>query len=433
MRVGVGQSSEPSSDGHGVRSRVHDLAIPVLLVIWVVASRAPYADRFAQMGKDGSLYIRSLALDRSFSVPMPGNIGYVLLGKAANRLWADPVHAYEAVNVGLSAVGVVFTYLFASLVVARPLAAASAFALASNPMVWWHGDVIASYPVWLAIPPAIGFFGLRYVRGRRFADLIGATSALGLGMILRPDLLVFGAPLWFGCLALGRARPRDWAIAVAILALACACWFFGTAWVLGGVGEYLGRVRAKHEGDAEGFSLAKKGLVEGLLRNATKYTLFLAWGAALAVVPFAIEAGRRVLSWRTTWRGTLLAILWVGPSWAFSFLVFAGNAGLIFPFLPLLTLGAAMGLNLRLGPRRSFVAMLGLGLIGVAQFVLTPLRTESDQRDVILNVTFLRYTGAGLLARYNYNLDDYGVSPALTSVVRQMRRPEPIPVVPPRN
>jgi hypothetical protein len=48
-------------------------------------------------------------------------------------------------------------------------------------------------------------------------------------------------------------------------------------------------------------------------------------------------------------------------------------------------------------------------------------------------VMFLKYTGAGLRARYNHNLDDYGVSPALASVVRQLRAPGPIPVRPPPN
>lgn len=413
-----------------------DLAVIILLALWVVASRLPYVNDFAVMGKDGPLYIKSLPLDRDFDVPMPGNIGYVVLAKVAHLVLSSPVHAFEAVNVGLTCAGVAFFYLFATLVIPRPLAAASAFALSCNPMVWWHGGVIASYPVWLAVLPAIGWFGLRFVRDRRSGDMLGATIALGVGMVLRPDLLVFGSPLWFGCLALGRARPRDWLIAVAILAGCCAVWFFGTAWVLGGVDVYLDRVRAKHEGDTEGFSFKSRGLVEGLLRNGTKYGLFLAWSAALMLVPFAIEMVHRLARPLASWRGTLLALLWAGPSWYFSTFVFAGNAGLIFPFLPLLYLGAAKGLGLWLGrddDRKPVAAMVALGLLSAAQFVATPLLRETDQRRVILNVTFLRYAGPGLRARYNYNLDDYGISPALASVVRQMRAPGPVPHRPAPN
>jgi hypothetical protein len=71
-----------------------------------------------------------------------------------------------------------------------------------------------------------------------------------------------------------------------------------------------------------------------------------------------------------------------------------------------------------------------LGLLSAAQFTGTPLLGEVNQRDVILNVTFLRYSGHGIVGRYNYNLDDYGVSPSLASVSRQIRAPEAIPSKP---
>jgi MFS family permease len=411
-------------------ARARDALAILLLSGWVIASRLPYINDFAVMGKDGPLYLRSMALGRDYDVPMPGNIGYVVLGKLAQVFLSNPVHAFEAVNIGLTCVGVGFFYLFATLVIPRLLALATAFALACNPMVWWHGGVIASYPVWLAVLPAIVWFGARFVRERRPGDGLGATVALGIGTTLRPDLIAFGAPLWFGCMVLGRARWRDWLIAVAILSACCAVWFFGTAWVLGGVDVYLEKVRAKHDWDKQEYSLASRGLVEGLLRNGTKYGLFLAWSSALMTIPFAREMAARLRRPLEHWRGTLLALLWVGPSWYFSFFVFAGNAGLIFPFLPLLYLGAAKGIGS--GPK-AVAVMVGLGLVSALQFVATPLLRETDQRRVILNVTFFRYSGAGLRSRYNYNLDDYGISPALASVVRQMRAPEPVPSFPPPN
>lgn len=398
------------------------------LAWWVVASRFPYVDTFELMGKDGPLYVNALKLDATFDVPMPGNLGYVLLGKLANQVWANPVTAYLAVNVGLTILGAAFSYLYAARFVSRPLAVAAAWAMTCNPMVWWHGGAIASYPVWLAILPAVGWFGARYQQSRGLGDLLGASAALGLGMILRPDLLFFGTPLWAGSLLLGRAPLKHWLIGVAILAAACCAWFFGTAWVLGGVDVYLGRVQAKHEGDKAGFSLFVRGLFEGLVRNVVKYALFLAWGSLLIVPPFLV--GLAHVFRRENWRALTLAALWVGPSWAFSFLIFAGNAGLIFPFLPLLYLGAAIGLKALSGERRAVVVMGGLAILSAMQFTQTRLRPQHNQRDVILNVTFLRYSGAGLAHRYNFNLDDFGVSPALTDVRRQMKNPERVPSLP---
>ena len=409
-------------------ARRSDAFAIVGLALWVLASRAPYLDSFDYMGKDGPLYVNALKLDSTFDVPMPGNLGYVLLGKVANLFWAEPVTAFLMVNVGLTVVGAAFAYLFGTLVVSRPMAAAAALAMTCNPMVWWHGGAIASYPVWLAVLPAVGWYGLRYQRSGRAADMVGASVALGAGMILRPDLLAFGTPLWAGSMLLGRAPIRHWLIGGAILAASCCCWFFGTAWVLGGVDAYLDRVRAKHEGAGEGFSLFSRGLFEGLTRNVVKYGLFLAWGAILAIPPFVVGLTRALRP--SHWRELLLAVLWVGPSWAFSFLVFAGNAGLIFPFLPLLYLGAAVGFRSLLGERRAVVATGLLALAGAVQFTQTPLLAQHDQRDVILNVTFLRYSGAGLIQRYNFNLDDFGVSPALADVRRQVQHPEAIPAFP---
>lgn len=433
----AGVGSVTSRGDERTEGRTWDRLAMLLLCGAVVASRLPYLHNDVLMGKDGPHYVKAMALDRTFDVPMPGNIGYVVLGKLAHLFLSDPTHAYLAVNIALTCVGVAFSYLFMTLFVSRPLAAATAFALACNPMVWWHGALIASYPVWFAVFPAIGWFGVRFVREQRFGDLLGTTLALGLGMILRPDLIAFGSPLWFGCLVLGRARWRDWLIAIAILALACSVWFFGTAWVLGGVETYLERVRAKSEGDADGFSFRRRGLVEGLLRNGTKYGLFLIWASGLFVLPFLAAVIPRLAHLTTRWRGALLALLWLGPSWYFSFFIFAGNAGLIFPLLPLLYLGAAQGLELWLGrggggSRKPLVAMTALGLLSALQFVATPLLRETDQRRVILNVTFFRHAGPAIQARYRYNLSDYGVSPALASVVRQMRSPEPVPYFPPK-
>lgn len=412
------------------RNHIHWLFV-LALTAWVVASRIPYLNDFEYLGKDGPLYVRALALDKDYNVPMPGNIGYVLLGKLASFITPNSVTAFLAVNIGLSVVAVVFCYLFFTLIVPPRLAAAAAFALSCNAIVWFHGGIIASYPVWLAVMPAIGWFGMRYKRKRRFGDLLAVSGALGIGMVLRPDLLFFGAPLWLGCLAFGRAPWRHWLIGGSILVFACACWFLGTASVVGGVNIYLKRVRAKHEFDVSGFSLFGRGIVEGLMRNGVKYVLFLTWGAALALIPFIWGVGRELREWRSRWQGLLLALLWVGPSLYFSLAIFAGNAGLIFPLLPLVYLAAARGCQHLAGGERAWrgvAAMLLIGVASLVQFVGTPLRTVRNQRDVILNVTFLRYSGAGIVKRYNFNLDDYGVSPSLASVSRQLRAPQELPV-----
>src|SRR4051794_21893559 len=117
------------SRSNGMRRTISaaDVAYLLALALWVVLSRIPYLNADDSLGKDGPLYIHSLKLDTTYEVPMPGNIGYVLLGKFATLFTPDPVTAFLAVNVALTAIGAAFSYLFASMVVSRPLAAASTF------------------------------------------------------------------------------------------------------------------------------------------------------------------------------------------------------------------------------------------------------------------------------------------------------------------
>lgn len=423
-----------------------EAAFLVALAAGIVGSRLAYRAEAPLMSKDGPLYITSLAMGPDYCVPMPGNIGYVVLGRVAQGVAPEPVDAFAVVNALLTAVGTVYLYGLGVRRLGRLLAGATALALACNPMVWWHGATINSYLVWLAVLPAVAYHGSRWIRERRTAQLLACSAAFGVGTILRQDLLAFAGPLWLGCVALGRPSWRQAIAAAGVVAACCVCWFAGTSAVLGGAEVYLARVQAKHEAHMEGFSPVHKGLFEGLVRNGSKYALFLLWAAVLvlpAAVVGVISALRRLgaadKGTRGTsipketgreWRPFLLAALWVGPSWAFSFGVFAGNAGLIFPFLPLVYLAAAWGLRRLLrgeGPAWPVAAMAVLALAGLVQFVGTPILPETNQRNVVLNVTLLRYSGPGLRARLDRNLDDYGIDPSLGSVLRQLRAPEAVP------
>ena len=59
----------PEPDLGPLASNILDLVFPLLLTAWVVASRIPYLNDFDYLGKDGPLYIRSLALDDRYQVP----------------------------------------------------------------------------------------------------------------------------------------------------------------------------------------------------------------------------------------------------------------------------------------------------------------------------------------------------------------------------
>lgn len=397
-----------------------------------VASRLAYMPR-GVMGFDGPDYINALKLDGSFSVPMPGNIGYVLMGKAFTLLGAGPVWAYGIAGSVLSGIAGVFIYLFATLVYPRGLALATAVAVMTNTLVWYHGVIMQSYIVWLATLPAIGYFGLRLARERSLAMVIAASVATGLSTILRPDLVLFGGPLLGASLLLAwhrdgwSRRGAAWfAVAGALCAVCCCAWFFGTASIVGGVDKYLAMNRGKHEWH-ERFGVGAKGLVEGLARNGVKYLLFMGWAAHLALLLGLIGMSVYLRSARTRWRAWLLAAAWAGPSLYFSWIVFMGNAGLVFPAMPLVYLAAAGGAVALMGARRAMWVMAVLACINAAQFTLTPILKLTDQRAALINHMFFGYSGRGLRRMYTYQLEDFGIDRSLKNTIRQFRDPQPMP------
>ncbi len=386
----------------------------------------------AIVGKDGPAYINAMKLDRTFDVPMPGNVGWVLLGKLFHAFGLSPVNAFAAATVSVSVAGTLFFYLLAARFWRPWMAACCALAMALSPVVWYHADTFNTYETWLCVCSAIAYFGVRLLEGGGHRWAYRAAVATGLGTILRPDMVTFGGPLLIGFLALSRAPLRVWAACVGICAACCCVWFFTTAAALGGPAEYLSRVHKQVE-YIETYGTGAKGFFEGLGRNSAKLALVLAWAGPF-VAPFAVLGLLRVLRRaRTHWRWIVLGGLALAPSLYFAIFMFMGSPGLVLPTMGVGFLLAAYWLDdvLRArGPNAPLWAMGIVGALGAVQFLATPILEERTQRDVILNVMFTKLSAHAIRRPYNANLADYGIDASLANTLRQMRHPEAIPHIP---
>ena len=219
-----------------------------------------------------------------------------------------------------------------------------------------------------------------------------------------------------------------------------AAWLFATAWVLGGPEVLLALLQEKEEIIIDK-GLRGKGIIDGLLRNMVKFGVILLWSAHLALVPFAYGLWRDLRSYRIRWPALTLAGLWVLPAWSFAFIA-AFLPPQIFQFTPLVYLGAVRGLQLWARPGNNLLPVAGalvITVVSAVQFNLLPLLPDSNQRNVIINVTFLKWTGTGLRNEYLYVLrldkkgheSHYDIDPSLKSILRQLVDPEPVPRIPP--
>ena len=402
------------------------------LVLFVIVSRAAYVSDFAGVNRDGPMYIAALDLDsRTYEVPAPGKIGFVLLAAAARKVGANPIHAYAVVTIGLSVVATVFIFLFATLYVPRAIAGAVTLAVMCGPIVWVYGSVIASYIVWLACFPAIAYFGVRYVRERRPGLAIATATAVGLASILRADMTAFAGPLLVGVLALGRAPFKYWVLSAAIGLGSAAVWFFSSAAVSGGLAGYLYLIREQREYHFE-LGVGGLGLMGGLVRNGVKYSLFLLWDAAPLLLPAALFVYRQRGAIMRRRKELALVTIGLAPILLFSGMMVTCTGGLIFPLLPLLGVAAGRGLLDFFGGRSHLVvaSLLLIAAVSTLQFVYAPILSNGRQRNVIVNVMFTKQAGPAIRQRYYYNLEDFDMDSSLANVLRQMRANDPVPRYP---
>ena len=401
-----------------------------LIALFVVVSRAAYVSPFQGLSRDGPVYVNALKLDTSYDVPAtPGKIGFVLAAALAQTVDPDPVHVYAVVTIALSVAAAVFIYLFATLYLPRRLAAAAAFAVMCGPIVWHYGAVIASYIVWLPCFPAIGYFGVRFLRERRPGLALAAAAATGAALFLRGDMIAFAGPLLVGILAVGRAPLKYW-IAAGAVCVACACAsFFTTASLTGGPIVYAHRIWAQvlYHVDEGPSTYAPAALV---LRNGVKLSMFLVWNTHLLLGPALFAPAAH---WRRRRGELVLMALWVLPTLAFSLVVTMCTGGLIFAALPLIAVAAGRGVLSICGGRapRAAAVMTALGAVFAVQFLGAPLASSRTQRGVIWNVTFAKAGGPAMRAGYYYNLEDFGMDSSLSTVLREIRANEPVPLTPP--
>jgi hypothetical protein len=384
------------------------------------------------LGKDGPLYINSMNLDSTYNVPMPGNIGWVLLAKFFT-LFADPVDSLVLTSIFVSLVGTSFLFLLCSLFLRPWMAAVTTMAASLSPLVWFHSVPALSYQTWIAVPPAIAYFAARYAAERRIWLLYAAAIATGLGTILRPDMVVFAGPLFGGFLILSRPPVlKGWVVCAGICLLCCLVWFTLTAWVLGGPRIYLERVQAQSDYIAT-YGVGHKGVIDGLARNCGKFGILLSWGAAFISLPALAGVCMMLREWRTRWRVLILGTLALSPSVGFACILFMGNAGLTLPLIVASFLLAAAWLEVKLAhhSRLGLLTMATIGLLGAAQFIFTPMLPATNQRNVIINALWFGYSGASIRRLYGYNPADFGIDSSVSNALRQMRNPEPIPYFPP--
>jgi hypothetical protein len=332
-----------------------DLQLAGGLALLTLGSRVPLWGEYAFNWDAANFALAVLHFDvREHRPHPPGYFYYVVLGRLTNLVLDDPNRSLTLASTLLSAGTVAAVYLLGRCVYRdRTVGVGAAVFLLTSVTFWAYGLVALAYP-------ALALFGTLVGLAALTGRSILAAAALGIGSGFRPDLVLLAGPLWLWSM---RQDPWGRRLASAVLlGLLGLGWFLPTAFLSGGIPDYLQTMRVYLDQDVwQRYAPGARGLAAlGVnLRDTAAYVFYGLYLTAIPVALGLLRLGREALSGRLDPDQAVWFALWVGPPLAFYTLVHIGDPGYIFSFLPALTLVAAWGLR---GGRRLFWA----GLVAVA-------------------------------------------------------------------
>lgn len=380
--------------------------LALLLAAILFATRLPLIDHPFPVHPDESEFMAGLGFPRPYPVHPPGYPGWVALGSALHSLGVSPYHAYQYLSIAGSLLAPVL--LFSILARSFPLALAwwTALAFGINPLLWFCGLTALNYAAACALGLAVAGLALAArapTTGNRRSARAALAAALVLAAagLLRPDLLVWLAPLV--ALALARAPRRAVAVAVAALAASLALTLlfsrhaYAPADPSGGAAAGPVAATARTVFQTSVFNL---GIRDGLLRNAAKLALNLAWhlGAPTLVLIAALALPGRRSDRRPTARtmNSVVLVAWTAPLLAFVLLVHMSEPGHLLLIVPAAYVALAAALHRRRTAAGAARAAAIAALVSLIQFTGYPWRPESPGIRGLIDRKIAYISAAGL-------------------------------------
>ncbi|HEX6203425.1 MAG TPA: DUF2723 domain-containing protein, partial [Thermoanaerobaculia bacterium] len=367
------------------------------------------------------LYIGALKALAAVGVsPLAGMVALSILFQALGAALVAPVAARLAGGWGSAA--------------ARPAALLAAALYATNPLVWFYGELPLVYGVEAGLTVLLAWAALAMGDGR--GRFLAACALFGLAGGIRPSTLVLLSPLflaglgracWAGRPSAGPATPRaggravrspgppgwrpgvgDLVAGAAVGALAVAAWLVPLLAAAGGLAEYR-RIGGEHFAALLPYTSILYGA--GWPALGHNLELLIKWAvqglvpAGVAVLALAAAAprdlgrGLRLLAARAGW-----IAVWAAPAIAFFALFHVTKAGYTLIHLPALLVAAALAAAPALAgrPRLAAAVVVAAAAVGAGLFLFGADRRPDQPRWL---AAVRHEHNAGALAGYERDLD----------------------------
>lgn len=341
------------------------------LGVFTALLRLPFAARYLwdHDSVQFALGVESFNLAAHHPHP-PGYPVYIALLKMLQAVGVDPLHGMLVLSILAGGVGAALVVLLAARCLEHPwlgagetLANPRAGALlagvlyATNPLLWFYGELPLVYAVEGGLSVAVAYGAAVMGRSRRTFLVVCVVFALAAGV--RPSTGVLLAPLFLAGVgwAWWRGRARlGWVVQGALVGMfVVAAWLLPLLAAAGGLAAYRGISAGLFGTLLPRTSVLYGAGIDALLHNLE---VLVKWSGQALVPSLAAVLVAVAMAWRrgdlsrglrrgvATLRGSSpLLAAWIAPPVTFFLLFHITKAGYTFVYLPALPLAVALGLS----------------------------------------------------------------------------------------
>lgn len=320
-------------------------------------------------------FLAAIGFPEAYPVHQPGYPGWIGLGTLLAALGIPPYAAFVVWSLAASILTPVLLCQLLRRFVSHPIAWWSALGYGVNGLAWFHGVSALNYSLCSAIGLGIALLLMeKSDLNSPHRRVVFASLLLAAGLPVRPDLLLWYAPLIVFCAA--QVNRRAVIKSVAILGAGAATFLLFHHWT-------YSRSGIDHPSPSVGHTLAvilrtsvfHLGIVDGLLRTSIKLAAIIGWSMGLFAMLFVLairDFSRGIFAGS---RMHLAFLIWFLPDGLFMFLFHMSEAGPLLLVAPIYAM-TALGLN-GSHPRSAVKWLRAAVVISILQFTFYPWSADS--------------------------------------------------------
>lgn len=357
--------------------------------------RLAYLDHPTPVHRDEIGFVDAIGFPSQYPVHHPGYPLWVAMGTVSAATGLNGYAAYQLWSVLASLTAPLLFYVALRRSIGDGVAGWLALAFGASPVVWFASTTALNYVP--ALVPGLLIIGAcrRALERERPGRLRAAAVAMSVGILLRPDLL-----MWLGPMLAWTALRYGWRQrigALLIVALGVAALGVITSVLYGRADSARPRPELWHTiGVIRDTSVFTLGVRDGFLRSLLKLAANLTWdfGASGVLLVWAILRWRRVHAWRRD--ASVLLLLWVVPLTAFVLLIHMNEPGHVMLLIPAGFCAMGVGLRACLPARTAARLAAAAAICTLAQFAAYPWSADNHGWKRVLDDKIAYMSGTGL-------------------------------------